>query len=85
MKFPKTEEMVARYYELCDQRDKLYKAAQPYEDELTQVNSQIETLRAKQQELSEKIDDTLGRENFLAIKKEIGQIASFLRSIPPRS
>jgi uncharacterized coiled-coil DUF342 family protein len=84
MKFPSKEETLEHYYSLCDRRDALYKKVQPLEDELTKVNAEVIKLQDKQRELSEKIDDGLGRGSFIALKREIAMIAKFLRFIPPR-
>jgi uncharacterized coiled-coil DUF342 family protein len=83
MGFPSNQEMLKRYYELCDQRDAIYEQVQPLEDQLSGVNAQIEPLRIKALELATQIDSQMGR-NFIDIKQEIRQIASYLGRIPPR-
>jgi len=76
--------MVARYYELCDQRDALYAKVQPLEDRITVVNAEIEAKRIEAEGLAKQIEEGLGGPQFIELKKEIAQIAAFLRKIPPR-
>lgn len=82
--FPTQDEMVKRYYELTDQRDALYAKVQPLEDKLTKQNEAAEQARLAAEETAKQIDKGLGGEKFLALKREIAQIAGFLRKIPPR-
>lgn len=84
MPFPTNEQLVDRYYELCDRRDALYEEMEPLEEELTRVNAQIEARRIDAERIAKQIDQILVREKFIDLKKEIAQIASYLRRIPPR-
>lgn len=84
MSFPTNEQLVAQYYKLSDERDALYGKAKPLEDELTSINSEIEKLRLRANELATRIDEGLGGEKFLTLKKEIARIAGFLGKIPAR-
>lgn len=83
--FPTNPEMVARFYELCDQRDALYAKAQPLEDELDKANVECEQARLRAEKIASQIDTVLGRDKFLALKREIAQIARYLGKIPARA
>lgn len=75
--------LVARYYELCDERDAVYKITDPIQLELDAANAEMEAARVKALELAAKIDAVWGPD-WIAKKKEIAQIARFLFKIPPR-
>lgn len=68
-------QMGARLAELCALRDQVNAANAPLEQQLSQVNAQLETLRLHADALAAQIDDNRGRERWLALKREIGQLA----------
>jgi chromosome segregation ATPase len=91
MAMPSREEMVRRYYELCDRRDAAYEEADPLEKKLDAANAKVMAAQAEASALAEQIEETWAaasddgtREGWLALKKEIADIAAFLRKIPPR-
>lgn len=68
----------ARYKELCDLRDAVNDQNKPLEVELTEVNSQIETLRQRQMQIAHRIDENRGFRNWSALKRDIGLLAQAL-------
>lgn len=64
-----------RYAELCALRDAVNAANAPIEAALAEVVSQMETLRVQAEKLAAEIDDSRGREKWIALKKEIGVLA----------
>ena len=77
------DKMVARYYELCDERDAAYAKAQPHETRLDELNRTIQTLQADAAAEAARIEAAWGSDHFKR-KKEIAEIARFLVRIPPR-
>lgn|GEM_PF-3917649 len=64
-----------RLAELCAIRDQVNAANAPLESQLDAIHAQIETLRAQAQALADRIDDTRGRERWIALKREIGMLS----------
>ena len=67
-----------QYDKLCAQRDATYAEAQPYEDQLTEVNAQIDALSHRQKELTVKIETIWGGPAWIALKKQIAALAKAL-------
>ncbi len=68
----------AEYARLCALRDAVNEQNKPLEDDLTAVNSQIETLRQRAMDIAARIDDNRGRGNWMALKRDIGILAQAL-------
>jgi len=75
---PKALDFSARYGELCALRDQVNAQNAPLEVELAEACAQMEVLRLKAEKLAGQIDDNRGREKWIAMKKEIGQLAKAL-------
>lgn len=83
---PSREELTKRYYELCDKRDQTYKAQEPLEQQLTELQVKIEALKKEETNLVNQIDHIIGDPvGWLELKKEIADIARFLVRIPKRN
>lgn len=85
------EKMVARYYALCDVRDAAYAEAAPIEAKLDAANLRAMAAQQEAEKLAEEIEQTWAKHSedgtktgWLALKKEIADIARFLHKIPPR-
>ena len=78
------KKMAARYYELCDLRDARYAEAEPLEEKLAAANARCEAARVEANALAAEIEAVWGGEAWLALKKEIADIARFFGRIPPR-
>lgn len=83
MAFNRTE-LLARYHELCAQRDATYAKSAPLQAELDAANAECEAARQKAAALSAQIDAVWGGAAWLDMKKEIADIARFLGKIAPR-
>lgn len=78
------EMIVARYYDLCDQRDAVNEKIVPFQKELDAANIRVQEAQAEAVAIADKIQALRGGQKWLDLKKEIGSIASALRRIPPR-
>lgn len=78
------EMIVARYYDLCDQRDAVNAKIVPFQKELDAANTKVQEAQAEAVAIADKIQALRGGQKWLDLKKEIGSIASALRRIPPR-
>lgn len=79
MTSPYTEEsMLARYRELCAQRDAVYAKTAPLEAKLDKENAAAEKHRVEAQSIAAEIDATLGGAAWIELKKEIASLARFL-------
>jgi hypothetical protein len=79
MSTPYTEESVlARYRELCAQRDAHYADVAPLEKELEAANAECEKYRVKAQAIAAQIDEKRNWPAWLPLKKEIAMLARFL-------
>ena len=74
----KPSQFAARYAELCALRDKVNAANVAAEAELADLVKAQEELRVKAQALADKIDDTRGREAWIAMKRELRVLAQAL-------
>lgn len=77
-------ELLARYHELCAQRDATYAKSAPVQAQLDAANAECDAARLKAARLSAEIDAIWGGAAWLDMKKEIADIARFLGKIPPR-
>jgi hypothetical protein len=68
-------DLKALYTDLCAQRDAVNAKNAPIETELEKANAECEKWRVKAAELAAKIDDNRGREKWIELKKQIGQLA----------
>lgn len=75
--------LVAKYYELCDQRDAVYAKARPVESALAAQSAVVQAEQAKEAALAAEVEAIWGP-NWIALKKEIADIARTLVKIPPR-
>lgn len=71
----------AELAELHAQRDAKYAQTAPLEARLTEVNAKIEALRVEQMDLANQIDETLGRGEWIALKKRIGALSEARMSL----
>lgn len=71
-------DLKAHYANLCAQRNAVNATNAPLEAELEIANAETEKWRAKALALAAQIDDNRGREKWLDLKKEIGQLAQAL-------
>jgi hypothetical protein len=76
--------LARRYHELCDLRDARYAEAAPLEAKLDAANARCEAARVEALELAAKVEAVWGGESWLALKKEIADIARFFGRVPPR-
>lgn len=67
-----------QYDKLCAQRDAKYVEAQPYEDQLTDINTQIDKLQIRQRELANQIETIWGGPSWISLKKQIAALAKAL-------
>lgn len=77
-------DQVARYYALCDARDKVNAVNAPLEAALAEQVAIAEVARVKAAEIAARIDANRGGAKWIALKKEIAFIARGLGRIPPR-
>ena len=63
------------YTDLCAQRDAVNAKNAPIEAELEKANAEAEKWRVKALALAAQIDDNRGREKWLDLKRQIGQLA----------
>jgi len=68
-------DLKALYTDLCAQRDAVNAKNAPLEAELDRANAECEKWRVKALELAAQIDDNRGREKWLDLKRQIGQLA----------
>jgi predicted nucleic acid-binding Zn-ribbon protein len=66
--------MLARYQELCTQRDSVYQKNKPLEEALEKANQEMEVARVKAASLAAEIDKNFGP-NWFQLKKEIALLA----------
>lgn len=72
-------DLKALYTDLCAQRDAVNAKNTPLEAELEKANAEAEKWRLVAADLASKIDDNRGREKWLDIKRQIGQLAPAMR------
>lgn len=78
--------LAARYYELCEQRDQVNAALVDLQAKLELANAEAETARVKANAIAAEIQAKRGGgEAWLALKKEIADIARFFGTVPPKA
>lgn len=73
-----------KYYAMCDLRDATYEKVKPLRAELESLNSQVLLAQEKANAKAAEISAALGGKDWVALKKEIAQLARSLGRIPPR-
>lgn len=76
--------LVDAYYALCDQRDATYAKAAPVEAELAKASAAVQAAQAVESDLACQVEAIWGPD-WLALKREIANLARSLGRIPPRT
>lgn len=79
------EAMAARYHELCAQRDAVNAKTAPLQAELDAANAAAQEASNKAAAIAAQIQAARGGSAWVDMKKEIGLIATALKTIPPRA
>lgn len=76
--------LLEQYYSLCDARDAVYAKAKPAEEALAAAVARTQECQAAENAAAREVEAIWGP-NWLALKKEIAQLAAVLGKIPPRA
>ena len=76
--------LLEQYFTLCDARDAVYAKAAPVQAELDKAIAATQACQATEAALAREIESIWGP-NWVAMKKEIAQLAAVLGKIPPRA
>lgn len=63
------------YADLCAQRDEVNAKNAPLEADLEKANAECEKWRVKARDIAAQIDGNRGREKWIDLKRQIGQLA----------
>lgn len=78
------DELLKKYYDLCDVRDKVYEHAKEAEKHLAEANTKVIAAQEEAIKWAKVVEDVWGP-NWIAFKKEIADLAKLLGRIPPRA